>query len=70
MSEEALNILRGVSTVAAMLAFIGVVAWAWSRRRDGEFGRAAQLPLEEDDGVLPRNPDTHSIRGASDREST
>jgi cytochrome c oxidase cbb3-type subunit 4 len=70
MSEEILNLLRGATTVLAMLAFLGVVAWAWSRRRDGEFSRAAQLPLEEDDGVLPRNPDTLSSRGASDREST
>jgi cytochrome c oxidase cbb3-type subunit 4 len=48
MSEETLGILRGLATLGAMLAFIGVCLWAWSRRRTGDFERAAQLPLEED----------------------
>jgi cytochrome c oxidase cbb3-type subunit 4 len=48
MSEEALGIIRGLSTVFAMLAFVGVAAWAWSRRRREDFDRAARSPLEED----------------------
>jgi len=48
MSEETLGILRGVTTVMAMLAFIAVCVWAYSRRRREKFDDAAKLPLEED----------------------
>jgi cytochrome c oxidase cbb3-type subunit 4 len=48
LSEETLGVLRGLATLFAMLAFLGVCAWAWSRRRRQKFDDAAQLPLEED----------------------
>jgi cytochrome c oxidase cbb3-type subunit 4 len=67
MSEDSLNLLRAVSTALAMLAFLAIVAWAWSRRRRDEFDRAAQLPLEEDADARPRQGHTTSMRGASDR---
>lgn len=38
-----------VWTLLLMTAFIGIVAWAWSRRRHKDFNEAAQLPLEEDE---------------------
>jgi cytochrome c oxidase cbb3-type subunit 4 len=37
-----------VGTILAMAAFLGVVAWAWSRKRKADFDAAARLPLEED----------------------
>jgi cytochrome c oxidase cbb3-type subunit IV len=33
-----------------LLAFIGVVAWSWSRKRRPDFEEVARLPLEEDTG--------------------
>lgn len=48
MKPETLSLLRGLGTVFAMLAFIGIVAWAWSARRKADFDAAAALPLEED----------------------
>ena len=48
MDEDTLGILRGLATLAAMLGFIGVCSWAWSRRRKTRFDEAARLPLEED----------------------
>ncbi len=69
MSPDTLNLLRGVTTVLAMLAFLAIVAWAWSHRRRDEFDRAGRMPLEEDDAP-PRPHDTSSSRGASDRERT
>ena len=48
MSEEALGTLRGITTLLAMLAFIAVCVWAYSRRRKPKFDEAAKLPLEED----------------------
>lgn len=67
MSEDTLNLMRAVSTVLAMLAFLAIVAWAWSRRRREEFDHAAQLPLEEDAGERARQGQPISMRGASDR---
>ena len=37
-----------VWTLLLMIAFIGIVFWAWSSRRHKDFGEAANLPLEED----------------------
>ena len=39
---------RGVLTLVLMLLFIGLVVWAFSRRRRKDFEEAAQLPLEDD----------------------
>ena len=40
--------LRGLATLLALLAFVGVVWWAWSGKRKQDFDRAARMPLEED----------------------
>lgn len=45
------GVVRGLATVFAMLAFIGVLVWAWSARARKGFQEAAQLPLEEDDDL-------------------
>jgi cytochrome c oxidase cbb3-type subunit 4 len=45
-----MGLVRGVATVFALLAFVAVVLWAYSRRRREAFRSAALLPLEEDDG--------------------
>ena len=42
------GLLSGISTLLAMLAFIGTVVWAYSRPRDSEFEALSRLPLEED----------------------
>lgn len=42
--------VRGIATVLALLAFIAVALWAYSRRPREAFRSAALLPLEEDDG--------------------
>jgi cytochrome c oxidase cbb3-type subunit 4 len=44
-----LNDIRVGITVLAMISFLGIVAWAWSSRRNADFEAAARLPLEEDD---------------------
>jgi cytochrome c oxidase cbb3-type subunit 4 len=43
-----INTLRGLLTLALLLAFIGVWIWAWSKRRSADFEESAALPLEED----------------------
>jgi cytochrome c oxidase cbb3-type subunit 4 len=42
------GVLSGIFTAILLVAFIGIVAWAWSSRRRSQFEAAAQLPLEED----------------------
>ena len=41
--------ISGINTVLALLAFLGVVVWAWSRRRKADFDEAARLPLDDDE---------------------
>ena len=43
-----LNVLRGALLIALIIGFVGIVVWAWSKKRKPEFDRAARLPLEED----------------------
>ncbi len=43
-----INDLRSVMTVVSLLTFVGIVAWAWSRRNQSEFDEAAQLPFKDD----------------------
>ena len=41
--------LRGLSTVLVMIAFIGVVFWAYSGKRKKDFDEAANLPFADED---------------------
>jgi cytochrome c oxidase cbb3-type subunit 4 len=42
------GIAGGIGTILAMVAFVAVVAWAYSKRRKADFDAAARLPLEDD----------------------
>lgn len=48
LSPEAVGIVRGIATLLAMLAFVAVCLWTYSRRRREQFDAASHLPLEED----------------------
>jgi len=50
-----MGLVRGVATVFALLAFLAVVAWAYSKRSQEGFKSAARLPLEEDDDAEMRS---------------
>ncbi|MET3496601.1 cbb3-type cytochrome oxidase subunit 3 [Variovorax boronicumulans] len=43
-----ITILRVAATVACFVVFIGIVAWAYSRRNARDFQDAARLPFEQD----------------------
>jgi len=43
-----INTLRSIATVASLVTFLGIVWWAWSRRRSADFSEAAKLPFEQD----------------------
>ncbi len=43
-----INTLRSITTVAALVVFLGIVWWAWSKNRKHDFEEAEQLPFEQD----------------------
>jgi cytochrome c oxidase cbb3-type subunit IV len=43
-----INDLRSIATVISLLTFVGIVAWAWSKRNQSNFEEAARLPFNED----------------------
>ena len=52
-----LNDLRSLATVLMFLLFVGIVVWAWSRKRVGDFASAQQLPFEGDAGARTQSGD-------------
>jgi cytochrome c oxidase cbb3-type subunit 4 len=42
------NDLRIAVTVLSFVAFLGIVAWAWSRRNQSAFDEAARLPFADE----------------------
>lgn len=45
-----MGMMLGVVTVAMLVAFVGVVVWAWLPARRADFARAAALPLADEEG--------------------
>lgn len=45
--------ITGIATVLLFVAFIGGVAWAYSKNRKPEFDAAARIPLEDQSENTP-----------------
>ncbi|MGP1516926.1 MAG: cbb3-type cytochrome oxidase subunit 3 [Ottowia sp.] len=43
-----INTLRSISTVLALIVFVGIAVWAWSKRNQAGFDEAARLPFDQD----------------------
>jgi cytochrome c oxidase cbb3-type subunit 4 len=43
-----INVMRSAVTVVSLLIFLGIVAWAWSKRNRAEFEDAANLPFQDE----------------------
>ncbi|MAX31450.1 cytochrome c oxidase cbb3-type subunit 4 [Onishia taeanensis] len=39
---------RGITTLLILIAFLGIVAWAYSKRRRKDFDEAANLPFADE----------------------
>ncbi|UTW45339.1 cbb3-type cytochrome c oxidase subunit 3 [bacterium SCSIO 12696] len=52
--------LQGIGTILAMLAFGGIVWWAFSKHKKQDFDEAAQLPFDE--GELDANQQSDEKR--------
>jgi cytochrome c oxidase cbb3-type subunit 4 len=44
-----INDVRGLGTVFALIAFIGIIAWAYSTRRKGRFEEDGHMIFSDDD---------------------
>lgn len=49
--EELIMDARNLITVLSFLSFIGIVWWAYSARRRGEFEEAAKLPFADEEDI-------------------
>ncbi|MDE1463933.1 cbb3-type cytochrome oxidase subunit 3 [Spartinivicinus poritis] len=43
-----INTFRGLATIFAMVAFVGICLWAYSYRRKKDFDEAANLPFADE----------------------
>ncbi len=50
--------VRGLITVALLIAFIALVFWAYSKRRKADFDELARMPLEDDSPVKEQGSKT------------
>ncbi len=57
--------MRSLMTVMAFATFVGIVLWAWSSRKRGDFEVAARSVLEHDadDAVAAGNPQSIKAGG-------
>ena len=51
-----MGLIHSIWTLLLLAIFIGIIAWAFSRRRKRSFDEAARMPLE-DDNVLDASGD-------------
>ncbi len=59
------SMISSVATVLTFLAFLGIVAWAYSRRRHAAFAEAANAPFAlPDDGDGVRGIGNRAERGS------
>ncbi|WP_021029161.1 CcoQ/FixQ family Cbb3-type cytochrome c oxidase assembly chaperone [Litchfieldella anticariensis] len=54
---------RGIITLLTLISFLGIVWWAYSKRRKKDFDEAAHLPFADDE--LP-NRDNRVSNGEAD----
>jgi cytochrome c oxidase cbb3-type subunit 4 len=40
--------MRILATLASLITFISIAAWAWSRRNQARFDEAAAIPFQQD----------------------
>lgn len=44
-----INAFRSIVTVTLFVVFVGIVIWAYSKRRKKDFEEAAHLPFDDDE---------------------
>lgn len=54
-----INDFRSLTTVLGLLCFLGIAAWAYSRKSKKGFDEAANLPFADDDDSVPGQNTRH-----------
>ena len=65
-----INDLRSIFTVLALIAFIGIVWWAYSDRRKQTYDEAAMMPLDDDSPFVPTVPSAPQVSENKERKSS
>ena len=63
-----INLARGAVLILLIIGFLGIWAWAWSKKRRPEFHAASMLPLEEDHGQVPQKTDKYDSKTEGTKE--
>ena len=63
-----INLARGAVLILLIIGFLGIWAWAWSKKRKPEFHAASMLPLEEDRGQVPHDTGTYDSKTEGTKE--
>lgn len=61
-----INVIRGLGTVFALFAFLGIVAWAYSSRHKNRFEDDAMIPFKEDDDIVSEE----TVNDSTDQKKT
>jgi cytochrome c oxidase cbb3-type subunit 4 len=64
--EDWTMLLGALTTVVAFVAFIGIVAWAWSRRNKKRFAAAAREPFALPDELDVRRDEARARQRSKD----
>ncbi|TFH88654.1 cbb3-type cytochrome c oxidase subunit 3 [Billgrantia azerbaijanica] len=59
--------VRGIITAILLVSFLGLVWWAYSKRRKPDFDEAANLPFADEDER--QNRDTRASNEADSRQN-
>lgn len=51
-----INDIRSAMTVILFVVFLGIVFWAFSKKRKRAFDEAARLPFDEDESMTAGKP--------------
>lgn len=43
-----INDMRSIITVISLVTFVGILAWAWSKKNKADFDEAARLPFGDE----------------------
>jgi len=62
------SFVQSVWTVMAMAVFIGIVVWAFSRRKKGDFEKAGRMAMDDDKPATDSMNKTASSTGSKQNE--
>jgi cytochrome c oxidase cbb3-type subunit 4 len=57
---ELISDARSIVTLICLLAFVGIVIWAYSARRKSDFDEAAMLPFADEEPINSKGQERHN----------